>query len=72
LLAIVPWGPIKGNDKLLLEQDDLNYGYLTRRPVKYKPWEDKGEEKKAELDHHHSHFILVRRPCRPLIPPSIS
>jgi hypothetical protein len=58
LLALVPWGAVKGNCDLVKPDKAANHGYLISKPVLYDP--KKGSPSKgAELDHNHSHFILV-------------
>jgi hypothetical protein len=57
LIGIATWGVIFDNDKLEVDNDSCNYGYLTRKPVFYNGY---GKDTKATfLDPNHSHFILV-------------
>ena len=67
MLAIVPWGPVKGNEDLQIPEGFASRGYLTSKPVQYKAgeppvkWKTETFDSPAALDPNHSHFIFVSR-----------
>ena len=69
MLAIVPWGPVYGNEDLQVKEGFASRGYLTSKPVQYDANKPPLEREKgkaaspAELDPNHSHFIFVSRVC---------
>ena len=56
LLAIVSWGSTAHTNVLAVEENSVNYGYMTKEPVEYS---HTPIERRALLDPNHSHFILV-------------
>ena len=56
LIGIATWGVIQQRESLEVLDNTLNYGYSTRRPIKY---EARKYVKAPALDPNHSHFILV-------------
>ena len=56
LIGIASWGNIEGTENLALPNDLIEYGDLTRKPVKYKIGK---LAKKSVLDPNHSHFVFV-------------
>jgi hypothetical protein len=56
LLGIVSWSSTAHTSKLTVENDTVNFGYITKAPVEYP---NKGVPGRALLDPNHSHFILV-------------
>ena len=69
MLAIVPWGPVHGNEDLQTKEGFASRGYLTSKPVQYDAIKPPLEREKgkaaspAELDPNHSHFIFESRVC---------
>ena len=50
---------IQQRDTLVVPEGAVNYGYLTRAPVDYKPAKYGKQAQLPALDANHSHFILV-------------
>eukprot|EP00292_Cryptomonas_paramecium_P011106 CAMPEP_0113701736 /NCGR_PEP_ID=MMETSP0038_2-20120614/24757_1 /TAXON_ID=2898 /ORGANISM="Cryptomonas paramecium" /LENGTH=324 /DNA_ID=CAMNT_0000625695 /DNA_START=331 /DNA_END=1302 /DNA_ORIENTATION=- /assembly_acc=CAM_ASM_000170 len=59
LIGIATWGTTQQNELLGVDENAVNYGYLTRRPVNYKPAKYGKQSARPALDNNHSHFILV-------------
>jgi uncharacterized protein (DUF2249 family) len=65
LIGFATLSSVQGSEKeLCVDPKRINYGYVTRNPVKYE-WETTNEGKDGKkvvlLEQNHSHFILVKK-----------
>ena len=58
LIGFKTYGSVANNEKLDVPPYAINYGYTTRKPVEVDEMQPRNKEQN-QLDHNHSHFILV-------------
>ena len=62
MIGFTPWGVVWNREELTVQDTTINYGYDIRDPVQISKAEipQEKQDKAANLDANHSHFILVR------------
>ncbi len=66
MIGFSPWGVIWNHKSLTVAENTINYGYISRQPIKYS-FDDAipDGDNSSHLEENHSHFILVGQDILP-------